>query len=151
MSSAGGQEQQAGITLEEALRQLELLEAQIKQLQAAASDVEARIAQLTAVEDALSDIRSGSDDVLFPLDPAATVVVRGAVRPLDTVIVHVGLNIFVEMKYDKAVEFVREEKAGLSKLLDAYSREIARLTQYYNALRSAIEQAIAGAAARQQQ
>jgi len=142
--SSGGREQQ-GITLEEALQQLGLIEEQLKQLQAAAAELEARLAQLSGLEQALADLREGSEDVLVPLDPKATVMARGSLKPLERIIVHAGKNVFVEVGYDKAVELVRREKAEVSKLLDAYRREIAKLTQYYAALRAAIEQSLASA------
>jgi len=139
---------QQGITLEEALQQLSLIESQLKQLQAAAAELETRLLQLGSLEEALASLRGGSEDVLVPLDPRATVVARGTVKPLDKVIVHAGLDVFVEVSYDKAVDVVRKEKAEVSKLLDSYNREIARLGQYYAALRAAIEQSLA--AGRQQ-
>ncbi len=136
---------QQGITLEEAIEQLSLIENQLKQLQAAAAELEARLLQLSSLETALADLRSGSDDALIPLDPKATAIVRGTIKPLDKVIVHAGSNIFVEVGYDKAVEVVRREKAEVSKTLDAYKQEIAKLSQYYAALRAAVEQAISSA------
>ncbi len=134
---------QQGITLEEALAQLSALEEQIEKLQAAAAEIEARLLQLSALEEALVDLKEGSSDVLIPLDPRAKVLARGELKPLEKVIVHAGLNIYIEVGHSKAVEIVREERASLSKLLDAYNREIARLTQYYAALRAAIEQSLA--------
>jgi prefoldin alpha subunit len=144
LSSRGGETQQ-GITLEEALQQLSLLENQLKQLQAAAAELEARLVQLGSLEEALADLRGGSSDVLVPLDARATVIARGEIRPLEKLIIHAGMNVFVEVGYDKAVEFVRREKAEVSKLLDAYNREIAKLSQYYAALRAAIEQSLSAA------
>lgn len=139
--------QQQGITLEEALEQLNLLEQQLKQLQAAVAELETRLAQLSALEDALTNLKNGSDDVLIPLDLRATVLARGTVKPLERVVVHAGTGIFVELPHEKALNVVREEKASVSKLLDAYTREIAKLSQYYEALRAAIEQAIGAAQA----
>jgi prefoldin alpha subunit len=137
--------QQQGITLEEAIEQLNLLEGQIKQLQAAAAELEARLLQLSSLESALADLREGSNDALIPLDPKLTVLARGTVKPLEKLIVHAGSNIFVEVGYEKAVDIVRREKAEVSKLLDAYRQELAKLTQYYTALRTAIEQTLAAA------
>ncbi len=135
------------ITLEEALEQLQALEAQIKQLQAAAAEAETRLAQLMSLEEALASLRGGSEDALLPLDPVATVLVRGSIKPLDRVIVHAGLNVFVELPHEKAVEHVREQRAAVSKLLDTYNRELGKLTQYYTALRAAVERSLAAAEA----
>ncbi len=140
-------QQQQGITLEEALEQLNLLEQQLKQLQAAVAELEARLAQLSALEDALTQLKEGSDDVLIPLDPRATVLARGSLKPLEKVVVHAGGGVFVELPHEKALSVVRDEKASVSKLLDAYTREMAKLSQYYEALRAAIEQAIGAAQA----
>jgi len=131
------------ISIEEAIEQLRLIESQIKQLQSAATEAELRLAQLSSVESALSRLEKGSSDVLIPLDSNATVIVAGTVKPLDKVIVHAGLNVFVEVDLGRALNIVREERASVSKLLDTYSRELAKLTQYYNALQSAIQQALA--------
>jgi prefoldin subunit 5 len=60
------------------------------------------------------------------------------------------LNVFVEVDHGKALEIIRSERASMSKLLNAYNQELMRLSQYYNALRSAVEQALATAARQQQ-
>lgn len=133
------------MTLEEALEQLQALEAQIKQLQAAAAEAETRLAQLMSLEEALARLSEGSGDALIPLDPVATVLVHGAIKPLERVVVHAGLNVFVELPHEKAVEYVREQRAAVSKLLDTYNRELGKLTQYYTALRTAVERSITAA------
>jgi len=99
----------------------------------------------------MQDLRGGSDDVLVPLDPRSLVLARAAVKPLERAIVHAGLNVFVELPFDKALEMVRDERSRLSRLLDAYRQELARLTQYYEALRAAVEQALAAAQAQQRE
>ncbi|KSW11668.1 hypothetical protein CF15_02280 [Pyrodictium occultum] len=143
--SAGGQQGQRAITLEEAIEQLSLLESQIKQLQTAAAELESRLAQLSAVEEAIMDVHDGAEDALVPLDTSGEVLVRASVKPLEQVIVHAGLDVFVELPRDKALAFLREERASVSRLLDAYRRELAKLTEHYVALRSAVEQALQAA------
>jgi len=133
---------QQTITLEEAIEQLTLLENQIKQLQTAAAELEARLLQLSSVEEAIMGIQGGVEDALVPLDSRGGVLVRASIKPLERVVVHAGLDIFVEVSREKALAFLREERASMSKLLDAYRRELAKLTQYYTALRSAVEQAL---------
>ena len=135
------------ITLEEALQQLQLLESQIKQYEGLIAEIEARMVQLSSLEDAMRDLRGGSDDVLVPLDPRSLVVARAAVKPLEKVIVHAGLNVFVELPFDKALDMVRDERSRLSKLADTYRSELAKMVQYYEALRTAVEQALAQAQA----
>ncbi|ALL00514.1 hypothetical protein Pyrde_0464 [Pyrodictium delaneyi] len=133
---------QQTITLEEAIEQLTLLENQIKQLQTATAELESRLIQLSAVEEALMNIRNGAEDALVPLDSRGGVLVRASIKPLEKILVHVGLDLFVEVPHEKALKFIREERASTSKLLDAYQRELAKLTQYYAALRSAVEQSL---------
>ncbi len=135
------------ITLEEALQQLQLLESQIKQYEGLIAEIEARMVQLSSLEDAMRDLRDGSNDVLVPLDPRSLVVARAAVKPLEKVIVHAGLNVFVELPFDKALDMVRDERSRLSKLADTYRSELAKMAQYYEALRAAVEQALAQAQA----
>ncbi|BEP18073.1 hypothetical protein PYJP_14250 [Pyrofollis japonicus] len=130
------------ITLEEAIAQLTLLENQIKQLQELVADLSARITRLSTVEEALLNLEKGSDDAFIPLDVTGTVFVRGTIMPIDRVLLHAGLDVFIEVGRDKALEVIREEKSSTSKLLDGYNRELAQLTQYYAALRSAVEQAL---------
>ena len=146
MSSGG--EARRGLSLQEAAEQLRVLEEQIAQLQAAIADIEARMAQLSSLEDALADLREGSEDTLVPLDPRATVLVRAKVLPVEKAVIHAGLNIFVEVPREKALEVVREERASLSKLAEAYRGELAKLSEYYSALRAAVEQALQQAVAR---
>ena len=135
-------QEQKAITLEEAIAQLSLLENQLKQLQDLVAELSARITRLSTVEDALLNLEKGSDDSFIPLDAAGTVFVKGAIKPIDRVLLHAGLDVFVELERGKALEVIREEKSATSKLLDSYNRELAQLTQYYVALRSAVEQAL---------
>ncbi len=137
--------QEAAITLEEALERLQLLETQINQLQATISDIESRMNRLSSVEDALINLKDGSSDVLVPLEPTATVIVRGEIKPLDKVIIHAGLNVFIEVNRERALEILREERANLSKLLNVYNQELSKIVQYYNALKAAVEQSLATA------
>jgi prefoldin alpha subunit len=145
-----GQERQA-ITLEEALEQLQLLEGQLRQLQSVMGELETRIAQLTSVEDAIATLATGEHEALVPLDGRGSVLIKVTVKNVDRLLVHVGLNLFVDVPREKALEYIRDEKALLSKMLDRYRQEYGRLAQYYAALRSAVEQALQAAQQRGQQ
>jgi len=135
-------QERAAITLEEALEQLQLLESQLRQLQTTMTEIEVRITQLTAVEDAIVKLSEGQHEALVPLDGRGTVLVKASIGPVERLLVHAGLNIFVDLPRDKALEVIRDEKASLSKLLDGYRREYGRIAEYYTALRSAVEQAL---------
>ncbi len=136
-------EQQRVITLEEALAQLSALEDQINRLQAALSEVERRINVLSVVEDALEKLREGAQDAYIQIDDSGTVFVPAEVKRIEKVLVHVGLDVYVLMDLDKAIGHVRDMRASLSKVADAYRRELGAVLQYYTALRSAVEQALA--------
>ena len=97
------------------------------------------------------NLEKGSEDSFVPLDASGTVFVRGEIKPIERVLLHAGLDIFIELEKDKALEVIREEKSATSKLLDSYNRELAQLTQYYMTLRSAVEQALQQAQQRKQQ
>jgi prefoldin alpha subunit len=144
------QQEQQAITLEEALEQLQLLENQLRQLQTIMGELEARIVQLTSVEDAIATLATGEHETLVPLDSRGSVFVRAQVKSVERLLVHVGLNLFVDVPREKALEYIREEKALLSKMLDNYRQEYGKLAQYYAALRSAVEQALQQAATRRQ-
>lgn len=134
--------EQRVMTLDEALAQLSALEDQINRVQTALSDVERRINVLSLVEDALSTLREGSKDAYVQIDDAGQVFIPVEVKKIDSVIIHAGLDVYVQLPVDKAIEHVRNLRADLSKVADAYRRELAALTQYYLALRSAVEQAL---------
>ncbi len=134
--------EQRALTLDEALAQLSVLEDQINRLQAALSDVERRITVLSTVEDALARLREGSEDAYVQLDDEGRVFIPVHVLRLEKVLLHVGLDVFVVMDVDKAIEHIRALRADLSKVADTYRRELTGLTQYYLALRSAVEQAL---------
>ncbi len=68
--------------------------------------------------------------------------VRGSIEAINKAIVHAGLDVYVELPVEKALEHIRKLKAEYSKVLDIYRRELTNLAQYYAALRSAVEQAI---------
>ncbi len=142
MSSERREEGKEVITLDEAMQQLNLLEEQIKKLQNIVADLETRITRMSSIESILVELKEGSDNVLIPLDQAFSVVVKGSIKPIERAIVHVGLNIFVEVDREKAIEIIRKERMSASKLLEMYSRELSKVTQYYSALRSAVEQAL---------
>jgi len=142
LSSERREEGKEVITLDEAMQQLNLLEEQIKKLQNIVADLETRITRMSSIESILVELKEGSDNVLIPLDQAFSVVVKGSIKPIERAIVHVGLNIFVEVDREKAIEIIRKERMSASKLLEMYSRELSKVTQYYSALRSAVEQAL---------
>lgn len=143
--SEKGKSRSSAMTLEEALQQLSLLEEHIQRLQAALRDTEQRMADLSALEDAILNLKGGVDDALIPLDPRWTVVVPGSIKPSERVVVHAGLNIFVEVSHEKALAIIRDERATVAKVAEAYRRELAKILNYYSALRSAVEQALATA------
>lgn len=135
-------QEQKAISLEEALAQLSLLENQLKQLQELVAELSARITRLSAIEDAIMNLEKGSNDSFIPLDTAGTVFVKGSIKPIERVLLHAGLDVFIELDKNKALEVIREEKSATSKLLDSYNRDLTQLTQYYVALRSAVEQVL---------
>ncbi len=134
--------QQRVMSLDEALAQLSLLEDQINRLQAALADVERRMAVLSTVEEALERLREGSEDAYVQLDDSGQVFIPASVKRIETVLVHAGLDVYVMLPLERALEHVRALRADLSKVVDAYRRDLATLTQYYNALRAAVEQAL---------
>ncbi len=136
------QERKEVITLDEAMQQLSLLEEQIKKLQSIVVDLETRITRMSSIETVLAELKEGSNDVLIPLDQAFSVVVKGSIKPIERAIVHIGLNIFIEVDREKAIEIIRRERTSASRLLEMYSKELTSITQYYSALRSAVEQAL---------
>jgi prefoldin alpha subunit len=134
--------EQRQLSLDEAIAQLSVLEEQINRLQTALADVERRIAVLSTVEEALDRLREGSEEAFAQLDDSGQVFIPVSVKKIEQVLVHAGLDVYVLLPLDRALEHVRALRADLSRVVDAYRRELAALTQYYTALRSAVEQAL---------
>ncbi|MET1102338.1 MAG: prefoldin subunit alpha [Pyrodictiaceae archaeon] len=142
--------QQVKMTLDEAIAQLSLLEEQIGRLREVLTTTELRISSLTILEDALQNLREGSEDSLIPLDTSGIVYAPAAIKKLDRVIVHAGLDVYVEVSTNKALEIIRGLRTEYSKIAEFYRQELQKLVQYYEGLRAAVEQALARARAQQQ-
>lgn len=132
------------LSVQDVIGQLAALEEHISRLQATLNELETRMAVLDAAEKALYTIEDGAE-ILTPLDGVGDVYVRAKILESEKVIYHVGLDVYMELSRDKVVELIREERATVARIADVYRRELAQASQYYAALRAAVEQALSQA------
>jgi len=132
------------LSVQDVIGQLAVLEEHISRLQAALNELETRMAVLDAAEKALYTIEDDAE-ILTPLDGVGDVYVRAKIIESEKIIYHVGLDVYMELSRDKVVELIREERANVARIADVYRRELAQASQYYAALRAAVEQAVSRA------
>ncbi|AEM38852.1 prefoldin, alpha subunit [Pyrolobus fumarii 1A] len=133
------------------LQQLSALEEYIAALQTSIERINASLQVLYAGEKALEELRNGDVEALVDLDGGG--VVYGFARinggEKSKVLIHAGLDVFVEVPIDKALEIIRQRQAETAKTLDAYRRELMNALGAYQQLRAMLEQAIRPAARQQ--
>ena len=139
-------QQRIRIDVNTLLQQLRSLEEYIASLQAAIDRVNSTLSILYAGERALEELRSGSVEALVDLDGGGVVYGKARIEGGDTkVVIHAGLDVYVEVPIEKALRIIRERQAEASKVLDAYRRELVNAVATYQQLRGILEQAIRGA------
>ncbi len=138
---------QQGIDVNQLLQQLAALEEYIKALQASIERVNASLQVLYAGEKALEELRNGDVDAFVDADGGGVIYVHAKIPGGENtrVVVHAGLDVFIEVPIQKALEIVRDRQAELAKLLDRYRRELASAVATYQQLRSVLEQALRAA------
>ena len=141
-----GQRQTVQLDVNAVLQQLRALEDYIAALQATLDRLNATLTVLYAGEKALEQLREGSVEALVDLDGGGVVYGKARIEGGGDakVLVHAGLDVFVELPIDKALRVIREKQADVSKAVDQYRRELMQALAAYQQLRGVLEQAIRG-------
>ena len=141
-----GQQQTVQLDVNAVLQQLRALEDYIAALQATLDRLNATLTVLYAGEKALEQLREGSVEALVDLDGGGVVYGKARIEGGSDakVLVHAGLDVFVELPIDKALRVIREKQADVSKAVDQYRRELMQALAAYQQLRGVLEQAIRG-------
>jgi len=138
---------QQAVNVNQLLQQLAVLEEYIRALQAAIDRLNTSLQVLYAGEKALEELRNGDAEALVDIDGGGVVYgfARIAGGENAKVLVHAGLDVFIEVPIQKALEIVRGRQAEIAKVLDRYRRELANAVATYQQLRGVLEQALRAA------
>ena len=141
---SGAQQPTVRVDLNTLVQQLRALEEYIAALQSTIDGLNATLNVLTAGERALEQLRDGGVDALVDLDGGGVVYGKARIEGGGDarVLVHAGLDVFVELPIDKALKVIRERQADVSRVLDRHRRELMEAVATYQQLRGLLEQVL---------
>ena len=141
---SGRQQPTVRVDLNTLVQQLRALEEYIAALQSTIDGLNTTLNVLYAGEKALEQLRDGSVDALVDLDGGGVVYGKARIEGGGNarVLVHAGLDVFVELPIDRALKVIRERQADVSRVLDRYRRELMEAVSTYQQLRGLLEQVL---------
>ena len=137
------------ISLSEAVTILSILEQELEALQQGLNDVNTRIANLVSLKNSLAALREGSEDSLAIVDGMGVAMIRARIPPVEKVLVHIGLDIYMETGYEKALKLIDEMHSRLVEMRESLSNRYRELLAQYSELRNLVDKAVAEASRRQ--
>ncbi len=130
------------ITLDQALVLLSLMESEIEYLRKALSDIEARMSNLSSLKESLEEIRNGADDALIPVDAMSVALVKASIKPVERVVVSIGLGYFAELEYKRAIELVNSMEKRLQESYAEIAGYLQALLSQYESLAKQVESVV---------
>ncbi len=135
-----------------------ILLAQAQELQRYIAGIQSAIAELEGVrintEKAIETIKAVSEaegEVLAPADPLGTAYYWTRPSEKDKYLVHLGLDIYVAVPKEKAVELLEKRLTAVMKDMGILRRRLEEATAQYNAIQEVLQRIMQQAQARQAQ
>ncbi len=131
------------VPLESVLAELGELRKYIEALQAQIDQVSSELEDVIASRNLISELKTSKPDELFmPSDRRGLVLIRAKPLSKDKVVIHVGVNYYVEMGLEEAMEVLsRIEREG-KEVLATLQRELNNALTYYQQLQGLVSQAL---------
>ncbi|MCE4611128.1 MAG: prefoldin subunit alpha [Desulfurococcales archaeon] len=113
------------------LAQMGVIRSQIEELQSYIAQIEATVANLEAARESIKALKSGREDLLVPGDPGGTVYLQVSPTRRDSVLLHLGLNIYAYIPLDEAVKIVEERREKYRNMAEKLKSELQKLVAQY--------------------
>jgi len=125
--------------LAEARKYIEALEGQINQLNS-------ELVEIISSREFISELNSRDiKELIAPADRRGHVMVKVTPITRDRVIAHIGLEYYVELPLDKAIEVLSKKESDVKKAIDALQSELNNAVRYYRQLQAIVNAALAQA------
>ena len=113
------------------LAQMGVIRSQIEELQSYITQLEATIANLEAARESIKALKSGREDLLVPGDPGGTVYLQVSPARRDSVLLHLGLNVYAYIPLDEAAKIVEERREKYKSMAERLRGELQKLVAQY--------------------
>jgi len=125
--------------LAEARKYIEALEGQINQLNS-------ELVEIISSREFISELNTRDiKELIAPADRRGHVMVKVTPITRDRVIAHIGLEYYVELPLDKAIEVLSKKESDVKKAIDALQSELNNAVRYYRQLQAIVNAALAQA------
>ena len=125
--------------LAEARKYIEALESQINQLNS-------ELVEIISSREFISELNTRDiKELIAPADRRGHVMVKVTPITRDRVIAHIGLEYYVELPLDKAIEVLSKKESDVKKAIDALQSELNNAVRYYRQLQAIVNAALAQA------
>ena len=125
--------------LAEARKYIEALESQINQLNS-------ELVEIISSRELISELNTKDiKELIAPADRRGHIMVKVAPVVKDKVITHIGLEYYVELPPDKAVEVLSKKESDVKKAIEVLQSELSNAVKYYRQLQAIINAALAQA------
>ncbi|PUA33384.1 MAG: prefoldin subunit alpha [Zestosphaera tikiterensis] len=137
MSESKGQ--RVVVSLDALVAQMAELRKYIENLQTQINQIQEEISELRASSNALSEFKSGkTEEILTPADRRGHILIKAKPVSKETVVTHIGLEYYVELPLDKAIEILTLKEKELREASDELQRELVRVLNYYQRLENVV-------------
>ncbi|MCD6428017.1 MAG: prefoldin subunit alpha [Desulfurococcales archaeon] len=125
--------------LAEARKYIEALESQINQLNS-------ELVEIVSSRELISELNMKDiEELIAPADRRGHIMVKVVPIVKDKVITHIGLEYYVELPLDKAVEVLSKKESDVKKAIEALQSELSNAVKYYRQLQAIVNAALAQA------
>lgn len=122
--------------LAEARKYIEALESQINQLNS-------ELIEIMSSRELISELNTRDvKELIAPADRRGHVMVKVTPITKDKVITHIGLEYYVELPLDKAVEVLSKKESDVKRAIEALQSELSNAVKYYRQLQAIINAAL---------
>jgi len=130
------------IPLESLIAELSEVRKYIDALQAQINQLTVELNEIGNSRNFISEIKSGAREIIVPTDRRGYVLTKARLEFTDKVIVHVGLDYYVEVPLEKAMDVLVNIEKDLRDTINTLQRELNNATIYYQQLQSIVNKAL---------
>ncbi len=143
MSKEAQQTQVTAVPLDAILAEMGELRRYIEALQTQINQLSGELIELSNSRELISDLKSGkATELMVPSDRRGHILLRVAPQSSDKVVAHVGVNIYVELSLEKAIEVLSMKERDVKEAIKVLQEELRRATEYYRSLQAVVSSAL---------
>ncbi|RLG82172.1 MAG: prefoldin subunit alpha [Thermoprotei archaeon] len=134
------------VPLEAVLAELTELKRYIDALQTQINGFTAELEELSASRSLIAELKArGVRETVIPTDRGRHVMVRARLAEDNTVLAHVGLDYYVRLSFDKAIEILNVKESDIREAIKELQKELSNMLTYYQQLQAVVNRAVSEA------